>query len=126
MATPTPKSNRSPAFRWHLIDPTSYQQLPDLPGCYVIVVAGQPFYIGQSMSIRARFTTYRIRHSWGSHRERMTPWGCFEDVVVKVKFGRRYGDWLMREARLIRRLQPVMNCVGSVRPRQRRNIAEVQ
>jgi hypothetical protein len=38
-----------------------------------------------------------------------TPWGDFHGVYVKVRFGERFCDWLMIEARLISRLRCLEN-----------------
>lgn len=105
---------------WEQLEPADHPWFPKRPACYVIFVAGRPFYVGQTRSLADRFRSYRIEFSYGGRTERMTPWGCLEHVTLKVKWGRRYGDWLMREARLIRRLQPPMNCTGSIKPRKQR------
>lgn len=120
-------SKRSPArYAWQVIQdedlhPPCYD-VPNVPACYVIFVGKQVVYIGQ---------TKRLRHRLGAHRlvvgyscnEWITPWGnVSEPVTVKVKYSRRYGDWLMREARLIRRLQPPMNCQGSTRKPKRQAV----
>lgn len=107
-------------FAWRVVEPAERDVLPEFPACYVVLVGGRPFYIGQTKNLRDRFRAYRFDYSYGGASERITPWGCLSDVVLKVKLGRKYGDWLMREARLIRRLQPLMNCTGSVKPRASR------
>lgn|SRR5579863_8856195 len=38
--------------------------------------------------------------------------------LIKAHFGTRFGDWAMREVRLITYLRPRLNCVGSIRPRK--------
>ncbi len=64
------------------------------------------------MTLRQRIGSYRIRPTYGTGH--FTPWGQFNRVVVKVKTSYRYGDWAMRELRLIRRLKPDYNrtCLG--------------
>lgn len=85
---------------------------PDEAGCYVIYFDGAIGYIGQSVCLSTRISQYRIHRNIFGGKEWVTPWGSFDSVVIKFKLGRRYGDWLMREARLIRRLKPPMNTHG--------------
>src|ERR1700687_4512111 len=66
-------------------------------------------------ALRKRLYTHKIRISYGVGY--VTAWGWFRSVTIKVRFGTRYGDWAMREARLINRLQPPLNCVGSIKKR---------
>jgi hypothetical protein len=74
---------------------------------YVVYLDGQLVYIGQTMNLFQRMFAHGIRLVGG---QVITPWGTGKECVVKVSPFRRYGDWLMREARLIRRLQPRGNC----------------
>lgn len=91
-------------------------------GVYAIYCDGALCYIGQSINVASRITSYRIRFSYGDGI--LTPWGNPKSVIVKVSYGRRFGDWAMRELRLIRRLRPPQNCVGSTRRRTKNQIAE--
>ena len=88
---------------------------PRKPACYVIYLDGQLSYIGQASDVAKRLSSHGIRV--GSSNCVHTKWGAFSGVVVKVRFGDRLGDWAMREIRLIDRIQPHLNCVGSVRLR---------
>ncbi|MGS0573485.1 GIY-YIG nuclease family protein [Xanthomonas oryzae pv. oryzicola] len=71
--------------------------LPPLPCCYVVYQGSELLYIGQTNNLRERFG-YHAGHA-------RFPTG----FRLKVRFGERYGDWAMRELRLIRRIRPPMN-----------------
>jgi excinuclease UvrABC nuclease subunit len=88
---------------------------PPIAGCYVFYCDGKAFYVGQTRSLFKRISSYKIRFSYGSGI--ITPWGVFMSVRVKYSVSRKYGDWAMRELRLIRRIQPEGNCIGSTRKR---------
>jgi excinuclease UvrABC nuclease subunit len=97
--------------RWVSYTLDSIVDMPEGPGCYVVYVDGMPSYVGQSVRVRERlWRGHRINYSYGSHIH--TPWGLFREVAFKVKPSRAYGDWLMTEARLIRRLRPRFNRQG--------------
>lgn len=103
--------------RWISYDVMSSALMPNGPGCYAIYIDGALMYVGQSLRVRHRlFHGHGINYTFGSHIR--TPWGMFRSVTFKVKHGRMYGDWLMTEARLIRRLEPEFNRRG-LRPRGR-------
>jgi excinuclease UvrABC nuclease subunit len=89
------------------------------PGVYVIYLDGVISYVGQSSDISKRLKT----HIQIAHYSSMcvTPWGRYRDVFVKVSYSKKYGDWAMRELRLIKKLQPQYNCVHSVRHRKIKN-----
>lgn len=90
---------------------------PAEPGCYVVYIDGKIAYIGQSINVRKRFSMHGFNFAHYSN-DYDTPWGQFDSVVIKVRFGDRYGDWAMRELRLIKRIKPHLNCVGSIRKRK--------
>jgi excinuclease UvrABC nuclease subunit len=93
----------------------SEPNIPDKPGVYAIFGDGILIYIGQSSNVWKRLLSHNLRltySSWGG----ITPWGTFRSIVVKVRRSQREGDWLMIEHRLIKRLQPSMNCRGGPRP----------
>jgi len=83
------------------------QDIPDAPGCYVLCGGSRAYYIGQSStSVRNRIT----QHGWIINGSSVaTKWGTFRDARIKVKCCSPYGEWLMLEARLIRRLSPTCN-----------------
>lgn len=88
---------------------------PRAPACYVVYLDGRLSYIGQASDLAVRMSAHGIRVGYGA--EVLTKWGSFRSVVVKARFSNRLGDWAMREIRLIHRLQPPLNCVGSTRAR---------
>lgn len=77
---------------------TDLNMLPPFPGCYVVYSPeGHLLYVGQSQNLRSRFSAHKSNGSF--------PKG----FTLKVRFGDRFGDWAMREARLIYRLRPPLN-----------------
>jgi len=85
-------------------------RLPQCPACYAIFGDGRLLYVGSTENLADRITGHGIREL--RTRNCTTPWGSFGGVVVKFRPSRKYGDWLMAEARLIRRLQPPFNKRG--------------
>ena len=84
--------------------------LPRVSCCYVIYLDGQLKYIGSTNDLRNRFSGHAFRYGYG--RNIHTPWGTFPDdikFIIKYKPSKKYGDWLMIEARLIRKLRPEYN-----------------
>lgn len=89
------------------------QALPREPGVYAVYFNGTLSYIGQTVDLRNRFSEHRFRHGYAKNI--VTPWGDYPDdttIVIKFSRSRRYGDWAMRELRLIRRLLPRLNVNG--------------
>ena len=85
------------------------------PGVYAIYVEGDLSYIGQSIDIAKRLSGHVNFARYSDWIE--TPWGRFKDVFVKVSYSKKYGDWAMRELRLIKSIRPKFNCAYSIRPR---------
>lgn len=86
------------------------QKLPTVACCYVIYFDGALRYIGSTNNLRNRFSGHGIRYGYG--RNLHTPWGDFPDdinITLKYKVSIKYGDWLMIECRLIKRVQPTFN-----------------
>lgn len=107
--------------RWRRFDPARAEStLLNLPGCYVIYRADRVWYVGQSECVRRRIFNYRFEHcpapEEGYYGFTRTPWGIWSwdcgPVTGKVAYAHRHGEQLMLEARLIRRLQPVLNKRG--------------
>lgn len=88
---------RYAGLRW--VEFCPFSELPDLPCCYAIQQDGVTIYVGQTLDLRSRM--YDHRRTWLNELPGI--------VRMKVRFGERYGDWAMREARLIRRLSPEWN-----------------
>lgn len=70
----------------------------DAPAVYVIYDGGKVVYIGSTAGLRYRLKAHRA----GILKKLQNP-------RIKFSFTKHYGDWLMREARLIKRLKPVCN-----------------
>jgi hypothetical protein len=100
--------------RWVSFD--GWVILPHQPACYVIYLDGELSYIGQTTDLSKRIAGHGIRIGYGSGYI-TNDWGYYDNVVIKARFSTRFGDWAMRELRLIARLQPRLNCVGSTRRR---------
>jgi excinuclease UvrABC nuclease subunit len=96
--------NKTRVSRW--IIATSHNDLPSIPGCYVIYLRGRPFYIGSAQNLRTRFRTHQIEINRIAYK---TFEGDPKDVRIKYRPMVKYGDWAMVELRLIRRLQPPLN-----------------
>ena len=93
--------------RHHIIDYREFSfrkravtDAPETPGVYAFVIAGRVHYVGSSLNLASRLRTHLL-HSPLLHA-----------ATVKIKRSRRFGDWLMWEARLIRRLRPAGNARG--------------
>jgi len=87
-------------------------KFPARPACYVVLSAGMPVYVGQTVNLRSRIRNHNFRATHARRDHAVTPWGNLKDVSFKINFGYRFGDWTMREARLIRRLKPRFNKQG--------------
>ena len=92
----------------------SYQDAENLPGVYVLMDDGVPVYVGTSETVRHRLMSHRRR----DRASRIEVRGV---TKIKVRYDRRYGERLMREARLIRRLRPKFNRAGVVFRATRKN-----
>lgn len=94
-------------MRWQKYTPSEFVRLPKSAGVYVVFSRGRIVYVGFSQNVLGRvFFAHRLRPS----SDRMeTPWGLASGVTIKVRLDSRYGEGLMREARLIRRLAPPNN-----------------
>lgn len=80
------------------------------PGVYVIYLDGKLTYVGQSENV-----LYRLFEHLRFDEEKklwVSRWGVAQKALVKAKYTRRLGDWLMWEYRLIQRLRPIGNRAG--------------
>lgn len=77
-------------------------QIQSSPGVYVIFGDGLLVYIGSSRDVGARLRSHLV--ATGSGEGFKTKWGLFKDTKIKIRPSKKYGDWLMYEARLLRRL----------------------
>lgn len=78
--------------------------VPMLPGVYAFVGNGRVLYVGSSLVLGARIASYRFQRGTGPYT--LTQWGMVSNFELRFRVVRRPGDWLRREYRLIRRLQP--------------------
>jgi predicted GIY-YIG superfamily endonuclease len=99
--------------QWSEFDPCS-NELPDVPACYVLTVDGKYLYVGSTNHLYRRFLVHDIQLAWGAGY--LTPWGQCSSIRARYRVTNEYRDL---ESRLIRKLQPSLNCVGSVRARSR-------
>ena len=97
-----------PVDRWRSFSPVQPCNLPPEPACYVLLLDGVAVYVGQTVNLRTRFYKHAIRPV--GEEEYSSGWGVLRGyLTMKVRFGARYGDWAMREARLINKLSPRFN-----------------
>ena len=101
---------------WIKCDPLNRFKLRPDPACYVIYMDGVLVYVGQTSNLRTRLSNHDFRWSYGNSI--ITPWGHCQKLKMKVNYGRKYGDWAMRELCLIRRLKPKFNCAFSIKTRR--------
>lgn len=94
---------------WLTLDWRDNLTLPEHPGVYVFIRAGVVFYIGSSINVRNRVMCHTKEPTYGQSliAPRLRAFRACD--VVKVKLSQKFGDWLMWEARLIRRLCPEAN-----------------
>ena|SRR3990167_1941 len=88
-------------------------EMPRAAAVYAVYLNAELCYIGQSVDLRNRFYEHKIRYGYG--KTIILPWCDVHDeaeIVIKASTSRRYGDWAMRELRLIRRLKPRFNRNG--------------
>lgn len=85
-------------------------KLPVVACCYALYFNGRLKYIGSTNNLRNRFSGHAIRYGYAKNLH--TPWGVFDlplNIDLKYKPTQKYGDWLMIECRLIKRIQPQFN-----------------
>lgn len=83
----------------------------NVPGVYAIYLDDELVYIGQSALVKKRVFSHGIHYGYGLRM--FTPWQRCKDCYFKVRYTTKYGDWAMRELRLIRRLHPKYNQIGT-------------
>ena len=85
-------------------------KLPIVSCCYCIYFDNKLVYIGSTNNLRNRFSGHAFRYGYANNI--YTPYGIFPDsteIKIKYKSIKKYGYWLMLEAQLIRKLQPIFN-----------------
>lgn len=95
---------RSGGVEWWRNNP-----LPNSAGVYAIYLNRKLVYIGSSANLRRRLNQHNIVPSSPGYVR--TNWGRLKVSLVhfKWKVTRRYGEHLMLEVRLIRRIRPQFN-----------------
>lgn len=96
---------KSRKLRWYAA--TFEMPAPSIPACYVFILRGKVVYVGSTNDLSARLRAHR-------NRKRPTPW-VMNDILVKYRPSKKWGDWAMLELRLIRRLRPIGNEKFNVR-----------
>lgn len=115
--SPAPYRVVDPSGRWKRLSPPFRNgEVPNVAGCYVFYINGNIAYIGSSNGLWRRIRSYQFRRV-GSSNTFKTYWGTGE-VCLKYRTSDVYGDWLMIEARLIRRLKPPFNISGNPQPQR--------
>jgi excinuclease UvrABC nuclease subunit len=101
--------------RWEIALPDR-SNVPLGPGVYVFLLNGKTVYVGSSANLAKRLASH-LRITRGILSDPPIPIWQQTLLACRIKFkrSRRFGDWLMLEARLIRRLRPAANVIG--RPR---------
>ncbi len=100
------------ATNWIEYDPLSllYSGVSNSPCVYCVQIDGITVYVGSTRRFRSRFYEHKFRHGYANNIH--LPW-CSVDsktkVCVKVGYTKKYGDWAMRELRLIKKLKPIYN-----------------
>jgi excinuclease UvrABC nuclease subunit len=95
---------------WIEYDPLRLESAKNDPCVYCVKINGAVVYVGSTRRFRTRFYEHRIR--CGYAKNIILPWGEVNhdaELSVKVSFSKKYGDWAMRELRLIKRLEPKFN-----------------
>jgi hypothetical protein len=112
--------SRHKGTRWISYDAGCPIDIPDVPCCYVVIVRGEAIYVGQTKHPFNRLVSHGVTCGWGSST--YVPWldehVPAKEVVLKCKFQHRLGDYAMLEIRMIDRLKPRFNCIGSTKPRR--------
>jgi excinuclease UvrABC nuclease subunit len=81
---------------------SKWERLPRIPAVYVVYSWDRIVYIGSTVDLRGRIHSYQFGYAG-------VGWRKLNRLRVKYRESTYYGDWLMIEARLIRRLQPRCN-----------------
>lgn len=99
--------------RWIYYDMNLNSNIAALPGCYVIYIDNKVAYVGSSINVRRRVNSHIQTSRYSATLK--TPWGVYIDnqISIKVHYILRYGDWTMRELRLINRLKPLFNVLSN-------------
>lgn len=94
--------------RWFDFNPHDPSDAPRVPGVYCYKYGRLVAYVGSASDLRARL----LQHA---SQPRKSAWMLCPDpaeLTGKFRPSLKYGDWMMIEARLIRKLRPAFNWRG--------------
>lgn len=97
--------------RWVSANPFRPRTLPNIPAVYFFRFDEKYIYIGSTDNLSQRIEQHGLNYGYGG--EILTVWGTAKRVEFKYRVCRRFAEWLMVEARLIKRLQPKLNRRGT-------------
>ena len=83
---------------------------PNVPCVYCVKLNDEIVYVGSTRRFRTRFYEHKFRYGYA--KDVILPWAEIsinDTLSVKVSLSKKYGDWAMRELRLIKRLRPIFN-----------------
>jgi excinuclease UvrABC nuclease subunit len=108
--------------KWALVK--DYRSAPQKPGVYVAMSGDRAVYVGSAVNLRNRLASHSERAKYCAQRAGFgldgdRHWLLEPSLRIMCRVSERYGDWLMIELRLIRRLKPEFNIQGN-RPRPER------
>jgi excinuclease UvrABC nuclease subunit len=98
---------------WISYDWKRVVEMPMTPAVYAVYLDQELVYLGQTSNLRNRFREHNFR--FGYKKNVLLPWVDVPDYTViriKASGSKKYGDWAMRELRLIKRLRPRFNIKG--------------
>jgi excinuclease UvrABC nuclease subunit len=96
--------------RWITGCPIACKNLPNTPSVYCLIINNRTVYVGSTRRLKSRFYEHKIRY--GYFKNIHFPWCDIPDtstVILKYKKSLTYGDWVMDEMRLIKKLKPIFN-----------------
>jgi hypothetical protein len=101
--------------RWQIIAAEDWESLPEKAGVYTVAylcynrhgrLENDHFYVGSTSNLKHRFRCHVNSPTGLLHKDH---YGSCSGHEIHFSLSSRYGDWAMRELRLIRRLQPSAN-----------------
>lgn len=95
--------------KWITIDFLIPRAFAERSAVYVIYIDNKLVYVGESINLYNRMTSYRGNEIKICNGKISTIWGKGFSVYVKAKYPSKYGEEAMIERRLIRRLRPICN-----------------
>jgi len=93
--------------KWRKYDSLERPCIKEFAGVYAIYINRRLVYIGSSQNVAQRVHFHAMELYNG--RPCKEEWPKVETISFKIKYSEKFGDWLMLEARLIKRIKPLMN-----------------